>query len=150
MLRLLTLTVAIFIANASYAVDTRLAIQIGELDTLTKEYNSVRSDKTNYFEYGHNSEILLLHRVDKKLKRISVIEIFNAAAPCEDFKGRPCMLYFSEKNAIKLVAGDIDGEDMIYFTSRDWIDKKIGWKSLYFQFTPKFVKWFKENSSSVN
>jgi len=90
--------------------------------------------------------MIIVTELDKGLNRTGSIEFFYEAGICEDFKNRPCILYFSPKNAIKVVNGDINGEHMMYFTSRDWITKKIGWKSLYFEFTPNLINWIKINS----
>ena len=136
-------------SSITYAGE-RLAIQLGELDVITKEYNNVDKNKVKWFDYTYNKEagMIIVKQLDKGLTQTNNIEFFYEAGPCEDFKNRPCTLYFSPKNAIKVVNGDLNGEHMMYFTSRDWITKKIGWKSLYFEFTPNLVNWIRANQSN--
>jgi len=56
-IKFLTL-ISVFLLSSgiTYAGD-RLAIQLGELDVITKEYNSVDKNKVKWLEYRYNKEV---------------------------------------------------------------------------------------------
>lgn len=141
------LTVALLLTIACIAghAQTRIAVQVGELDTYTKEFNPVPGAQASNFAYQYDSKLLGMQWIDSRGNKISQLEVFTAKGSCDDFKGRPCTYYFSEKNAIKLVSNGSPSGDMIYFTPRSWIDKNIGWKSVHYQLGNEFLKFVKDN-----
>jgi hypothetical protein len=112
---------------------TKIAVQVGELDTGTQQYEPVNSGQARNFVYAYDSSVFIMKWVDSKGNNISEGEVFQARGSGTDFKDRPNTLYFSSKNAVKIVPSGSPEGDLIYFTPRNWIDQKIGWRSVYYQ-----------------
>jgi hypothetical protein len=110
----------------------KLAVEVGELDVSTKEYESVTGQAKNFI-YVYDTSVFIMKYIDHKGNNISEGEIFRARGPGTDFKNRPNTMYFSDKNAVKVVPNGSPDGDLIYFTPRNWIDQKIGWRSVYYQ-----------------
>jgi hypothetical protein len=115
----------------------KIAVEVGELDTGTKEYDSVSSGQARNFVYLYDSSQFVMQWIDSRGNKISEPEVFQAKGTFPDFKNRPTTMYIGTKNAVKVVPNGSPEGDMIYFTPRNWIDQKIGWRSVYYQMFSK-------------
>jgi hypothetical protein len=115
----------------------KIAVEVGELDTSTKEYESVSSGQARNFVYLYDSSQFVMQWIDGRGNKISEPEVFQAKGTFPDFKNRPTTMYIGTKNAVKVVPNGSPEGDMIYFTPRNWIDQKIGWRSVYYQMFSK-------------
>jgi hypothetical protein len=114
--------------------DQKVAVEVGELDLDTKEFESVNSGQAKAFVYVISREYFVLQWVNPVTgKNIGTPEYFEARGPGTDFKNRPNTVYFSDKNAVKVVPSGAPSGDLIYFTPRNWIAQKYGWKSVFYQ-----------------
>ena len=111
----------------------KIAVEVGELDTGTKEYEPVNSGQSRNFIYLYDSSEFIMQWVDRRGNNIGEPEVFQAKGSGTDFKNRPNTLYIGSKNAVKVVPNGAPEGDLIYFTPRNWIDQKIGWRSVYYQ-----------------
>ena len=115
----------------------KIAVEVGELDTSTKQFEPVMPQQARNFVYLSDSSHFVLQWINSQGNKISEPEVFQAKGPGSDFKNRPNTMYFSNKNAVKVVPNGSPDGDLIYFTPRNWIDQGIGWRSVYYQMFSK-------------
>lgn len=123
--------------NANAQERLKIAVEVGELDTATEEYEPVIKGQAKNFVYHYDSSQFVMQWIDNKGNKISELEVFQAKGTFPDFKNRPTTIYIGNKNAVKVVPNGSPEGDMIYFTPRNWIDQKIGWRSVYYQMFSK-------------
>jgi hypothetical protein len=97
-------------ATAQLKDTAKLAVEVGELDTSTKQYEPVTGQLRNFI-YVYDASVFIMKYIDSKGNNISEGEVFQARGPGTDFKNRPNTIYISDKNAVKVVPnGSPDGD----------------------------------------